>query len=104
MMKVKLATTKEMAAEHEPNTQDQLFLDEREVSFPISMIPTGVLDFPLPRTPGQEVEPKQPEKKASTKGYSDIASEYLLRSGPYKTVYKNLESADLPNFLSKYFN
>ena len=81
MMKVKLSATKEMAAEDESNTQDQFFLDEREVSFPISMVPAGVLDFPQPETPGQKALSTAPEKKASSKGFSDIASDYLLRSG-----------------------
>ena len=58
----------------------QLFLDEREVSFPISMVPARVLDFPPPETPGQKAVSTVPEKKASTKGFSNIASDYLLRS------------------------
>ena len=47
MMKVKLLLTKEMTDDGLPNTQDQQFLDERDVSFPVGMIPAGTLAGPV---------------------------------------------------------
>ena len=78
-MKVKLLLTKEMADDGLPNTQDQQFLDERDASFPVGMIPAGTLDIPTPQTPGQEATTTIQERKPTAKGYSDVASSYLLR-------------------------
>ena len=76
MMKVKLASTKEMAADGEPDEIDEQFLAERDASFPIGMIPAGALEFPIIETP---IKGKTQERKILSKGFSDITSTYGLR-------------------------
>ena len=86
MMKVKLLQTKEMADDSFPNIQDQQFLKERDASFPVGMIPEGTLDIPTPQTPVPETTATKRKKRPTFKGYSDIASSYVLEG---KECWKN---------------
>ena len=79
MMKVKLATTKEMADDGELNESDQQFLDERDASFPVNMVLVGALEFPSIATPTQGPTRTTQERKTSARGFSDITSTYGLR-------------------------
>ena len=55
LMKIKLSTTKEMAADQD----DVFFLAERDASFPLAMIPAGSLDFPVASTPAKVTDPEK---------------------------------------------
>ena len=76
MMKVKLESTKEMAADGEPEEIDEQFLAKRDASFPIGMIPAGALEFPIIESP---IKGTTQERKMSSKGFSEITSTYGLR-------------------------
>ena len=78
-MKKCLLRTKEMAADGEPRTKDQQFLEDQEKMYPLSMIPEGTFDIPTPQSPRPETTMTTQEKRPTTKGYSEIASSYLLR-------------------------
>ena len=95
MMKVRLSATKEMAADGEPDKDDEIFLAERDASFPLTMTPAGSLDLPVASTPAKEINPA---KKSTAKGFSDIKSTYGLRgrefveklTTPAKKAFANL--------------
>ena len=79
MMKVKLLLINEMADDGLPNARDQQFLDKRDTSFPVGMVPAGRLDTLTPQTPGREATTTIQERKPKAKGYSEVASSYILR-------------------------
>ena len=126
MMKVKLASTKEMAADGEPDKIDEQFLAERDASFPIGMIPAGALELPIivkepvkamtPATEKLVVETPTKgatmERKISARGFSEISSTYALRgrdfvdkiTTPAKKVIANLSLTPKTNAASKEFD
>ena len=75
-MKKSLLRTQEMAAEDEPNTEDQQFLEEQGKTFPAGMLPAVDLELPVASTPAKSDEIV---KKSIPKGFSDIRSTYSLR-------------------------